>query len=334
MITKEWHAWPVGYGSMLLESFVAVMAMIAACVLQPGVFFAVNSPAGIVGATPAAAVATITSWGFPVTAFDMSELAQQVGEQTLFYRTGGAPSLALGMAHIFARGGGGAAILGFWYHFAIMFEALFILTIIDAGTRVGRFMLQDLLGHVYKPLGRTGWMPGVIGSSAAVVMAWGYFLYQGVKDPLGGINTLWPLFGIANQLLATIALCVATTILVKMHRAKYMWVTCLPLSWLLIVTFSASYEKIFSPLPRVGFLAQASQLEAVLSTIPAAKIAETQTLIFNARLDAAICGLFVLMVATILIDSVRTWAGILNGTRPAKVVEAPFVLSQLRPEEI
>jgi carbon starvation protein len=335
MITKEWHAWPVGYGSMLLESFVAIMAMIAACVLQPGIFFAVNSPAGIVGATPAAAVATISSWGFPVTALDMSELARQVGEQTLFYRTGGAPSLALGMAHIFARGGGGEAILGFWYHFAIMFEALFILTIIDAGTRVGRFMLQDLLGHIYAPLGRTGWMPGVIGSSAAVVLAWGYFLYQGVRDPLGGINSLWPLFGIANQLLATIALCVATTILVKMHRARYMWVTCLPLSWLVIVTFSASYQKIFSPLPGLGFLAQASQLEAALQAgaIAASKIAATETLIFNARLDAAVCGVFVVMVTTILIDSLRVWIGILRGTRSAKVVEAPFVLSRLSPEE-
>ncbi|MCU1273862.1 MAG: carbon starvation protein CstA, partial [Bryobacterales bacterium] len=340
LIMKEWHAWPVGYGSMLLESFVAIMAMIAACVLQPGIFFAVNSPAGIVGATPAAAVATITSWGFPVTAESMEALARQVGEQSLFYRTGGAPSLALGMAHIFARGGGGEAILGFWYHFAIMFEALFILTIIDAGTRVGRFMLQDLLGHVYKPLGRTGWMPGVIGSSAAVVMAWGYFLYQGVRDPLGGINSLWPLFGIANQLLATIALCVATTILVKMHRARYMWVTCMPLVWLVIVTFTASYEKIFSSLPAIGFLAQASQREAALQaalqtgTVAASKIAETQTLIFNARLDAFICGIFVVMVGTILIDSIRIWIGILKGTRSATVVEAPFVLSRLSPEEV
>src|SRR6266704_3356546 len=336
LIMKEWHAWPVGYGSMLLESFVAVMAMIAACVLQPGIFFAVNSPAGIVGSTAAEAVSKITSWGFPVTAADMAGLARQVGEQTLFYRTGGAPSLALGMAHIFARGGGGEAILGFWYHFAIMFEALFILTIIDAGTRVGRFMLQDLLGHVYKPLGRTGWMPGVIGASAAVVMAWGYFLYQGVRDPLGGINSLWPLFGIANQLLATIALCVATTILVKMHRARFMWVTCVPLVWLVIVTFTASYEKIFSPLPRIGFLAQASQLEATLQAgnMTASKIAETQTLIFNARLDAFICAVFVVLVGTVLLDSIRIWAGFLKGTRSAEVVEAPFVLSRLSPEEV
>ena len=336
LIMKEWHAWPVGYGSMLLESFVAIMAMIAACVLQPGVFFAVNSPAGVVGSTAAAAVHTISGWGFPVSTGEMAALARQVGEQTLFYRTGGAPSLALGMAHIFARGGGGEAILGFWYHFAIMFEALFILTIIDAGTRVGRFMLQDLLGHVYAPLGRTSWMPGVIGASAAIVLAWGYFLYQGVRDPLGGINSLWPLFGIANQLLAAIALCVATTILIKMHRARYMWVTCAPLSWLVVVTFTAAYEKIFSPLPAIGFLAQASKLEAAIQAglVAADKIADTRTLIFNARLDAGICALFVVLVATILLDSVRVWAGILKGTQPSHVAEAPFVLSQLSPEEV
>jgi len=336
MIAKEWHAWPVGYGSMLLESFVGIMAMIAACVLEPGVYFAVNSPAGIVGATPEAATATITSWGFPVTVREMEELARDVGEHTLFYRTGGAPSLALGMAHIFATGAGGRAILGFWYHFAIMFEALFILTIIDAGTRVGRFMLQDLLGHVHKPLGRTSWMPGVIGASAAVVLAWGYFLIQGVRDPLGGINSLWPLFGIANQLLAAIALCVATTILIKMHRARYMWITCLPLAWLVVVTFTAGWQKIFSTEPRIGFLAQADHLETALRSgrIAAAKVAETQALIFNARLDAAVCGIFLFLVALILADSIRVWTGILRGTREAKVTEAPFVPSRLRPEEI
>jgi carbon starvation protein len=335
MISREWHAWPIGYGSMLLESFVAIMALVAACALQPGVFFAVNSPAGVVGATPAAAVSTISSWGFPVTAVEMSDLARHVGESSLFARTGGAPSLALGMAHIFARGSGGQAILGFWYHFAIMFEALFILTVLDAGTRVGRFMLQDLLGHVYAPLGRVSWMPGVITTSAAVVFAWGYFLYQGVKDPLGGINSLWPLFGIANQLLATIALCVATTILVKMHRVKYMWVTCAPLAWLAIVNFSAGWDKIFSPEPRIGFLAQASTLEAAIAAgkIAAENVRATETLIFNNRLDAAVCGLFMVMVAVVLIDSVRVWVGILSGARKARTDETPFVMTRLRPEE-
>jgi carbon starvation protein len=313
---------------MLLESFVAIMAMIAACVLQPGVYFAVNAPAGIVGATPAAAVATISGWGFPVNTADMATLAHNVGEQTLFYRTGGAPSLALGMAHIFASSGGGQAVIGFWYHFAIMFEALFILTIIDAGTRVGRFMLQDLLGHIVTPLGRTSWMPGVVVTSALVVGGWGYFLVQGVRDPLGGINSLWPLFGIANQLLAAIALCVSTTILLKMHGPKYMWITCGPLVWLVTVTFTAAVQKIFSPLPAMGFLAQADKLEAGLHT------SVTSTLVFNNRLDAAICGVLLVMVAVILLDSLRVWIGILRGTRDARVCEAPFILSELRAEEL
>jgi carbon starvation protein len=336
MIGRESHALPVGYGSMLLESFVAIMALIAACSLQPGVYFAVNSPAGIVGVTPDAATATISSWGYPVSAADMGTLAGDVGETTLFYRTGGAPSLALGMAHIFAKSIGGQAILGFWYHFAIMFEALFILTIIDAGTRVGRFMLQDFLGHFYAPLGRTSWMPGVILTSAVVVASWGYFLVQGVRDPLGGINSLWPLFGIANQLLAAIALCVATTILIKMHGAKYMWITCTPLAWLVVVCFTAGWEKLFSDATRIGFLAQADQLQQALDAgkIAAAKVAETQTVIFNARLDAVITGLFLVMVATVLIDSIRVWIGILRGTRDARINETPFVPTELRPEEI
>ena len=272
-------------------------------------------------------MATISAWGFPVTVQDMETLAKDVGEKTLFYRTGGAPSLALGMAHIFAQGGGGQAVIGFWYHFAIMFEALFILTIIDAGTRVGRFMLQDLLGNLYAPLGRTSWMPGVIGGSAAVVGAWGYFLVQGVRDPLGGINSLWPLFGISNQLLASIALCVATTILLKMHGARFMWITCVPLVWLVAVTFTAAWQKIFSPIPAIGFLAQADKLAA------GPQNATTATLIFNARLDAVICGVLMVLVAVILLDSFRVWFGILRGTRSADMREAPFVLSQLRAEE-
>ena len=341
MIAREWNAWPVGYGSMLLEGFVAIMALIAACSLQPGVFFAVNSPPGVVGTTPAAAVSTISSWGYPVSVADMNGLAADAGEKTLFYRTGGAPSLALGMAHIFSATGGSRsgesrAILGFWYHFAIMFEALFILTIIAAGTRVGRFMLQDLLGHAYPKLKSSTWMPGVLATSAVVSISWGYFLYQGVRDPLGGINSLWPLFGIANQLLAAVALCVGTTIFIKMHRARYMWITAVPLAWLVCVTFTAGYQKIFSDQPRVGFLAEANHLQNALDagSIAAGKINEAQGQIFNDRLDAAVCGIFLIMVTLILIDSLRVWYRILSGTRKAVVDEAPFVLSRLQPEEL
>ncbi len=338
LIAREWNAWHVGYGSMLLESLVAIMALIAACALQPGIFFAVNSPAGVVGATPAAAATTITNWGFPVTPAQMDTLAQDVGEKSLFYRTGGAPSLALGMAHIFGRftegTSGGRAILAFWYHFAIMFEALFILTVIDAGTRVGRFMLQDLLGHVWAPLGRTAWKPGMLGTSAAIVAAWGYFLWQGVRDPLGGINSLWPLFGIANQLLAAIALCVATTIFIKMHRARFMWITCVPLAWLVVVTFSAGYEKIWAPEPRLGFLAEANKVQAAIDAGTVTNVAAAQAQIFNAHLNAVICGLFLAMVAVILIDSVRVWMAVLSGTKEARVDETPFVLTRLQAEEL
>jgi carbon starvation protein len=334
MIAKESHAWPVGYGSMLLESFVAVMAMVAACSLQPGVYFAVNSPAGVVGTSAQAAVEKITAWGFPVSVAEMEGLARDVGESSLFYRTGGAPSFALGMAHIFASSVGGRAVIGFWYHFAIMFEALFILTIIDAGTRVGRFMLQDVLGHVWKPLGRTSWPPSVLLTSAGIVAAWGYFLVQGVKDPLGGINSLWPLFGISNQLLAAIALCVATTIVLKMHGPRFMWITCAPLVWLVAVTYTAAWQKIFSPLPALGFLAQAAKQEAALLAGSVADPAATRALIFNARLDAVVCSIFIVLVTTILIDSIRVWIGILRGTRLAKVSESPFVISQLREEAL
>jgi len=309
----------------MCESAVAVMAIIAACVMQPGVYFAINSPAGIVGQAPAAAAATISSWGFPVTAADMEALAHAVGEQTLYNRTGGAPAFAVGMAHIFSHSLGGETLMALWYHFAIMFEALFILTILDAGTRVARFMVQDALGHVYKPLGRTSWYPSILGTSALIVGAWGYFLWQGVKDPLGGINSLWPLFGISNQLLATVALCVATTIIIKMHRAKYAAVTLVPLAWLVAVTFTASWHKMFDPNPRVGFLAQAEALAA--GPIPMS--AATARLIFNNRLDAAVTGVLVVMVTLVLVESGRQWWGILNGTREAPVKEAPFVRTRL-----
>ena len=335
LIAREWNAWQIGYGAMLLEGFVGIMAMVAAASLIPGIYFAVNAPPGATGPTPEAAAAAITHWGFPVTAHQMAVLAHGAGEKTLFGRTGGAPSLALGMAQIFAGAlrstGLGDRLLGFWYHFAIMFEALFILTIIDAGTRVGRFMLQDLLGHISPRLGRTSWMPGTIGASLLIVAAWGYFLYQGVIDPLGGINSLWPLFGISNQLLSVIALCVATTVLLKMHGAKYVWITVAPLLWLVIVTFTAGLEKIFSPLPRIGFLAHANVLQKALDAgiTAAAKTSETRAAVFNERLDAFVCGVFLLLAAIIMIDSLRVWYGILRGSHTTATAETPFVASRL-----
>ena len=327
LIARETQTRMVGYGAMMAESAVAVMAIIAACVLQPGVYFSINSPAGIVGQTATAATATISSWGFPVTAADMQALARAVGEQTLFNRTGGAPAFAVGMAHIFSQSLGGATVMALWYHFAVMFEALFILTILDAGTRVARFMIQDALGHIYKPLGRTSWYPSILATSALIVSAWGFFLWQGVKDPLGGINSLWPLFGIANQLLATVALCVATTIIIKMHRTRYAAVTLVPLLWLIAVTFTASWHKIFDLNPRVGFLAQAQSLAAGPAT------AATGRLIFNNQLDAAVTAVLVVMVALVLIESVRQWVGVLKGSEEAQVKEAPFVMTRLAQEQ-
>ena len=325
LIRRETQARMVGYGAMLAESMVAIMAMIAACVLQPGIYFAINSPAGIVGQAPEAAAATITNWGFPITAAEMHALAQSVGEQTLYNRTGGAPAFAVGMAHIFSNSLGGQALMAIWYHFAIMFEALFILTVLDAGTRVGRFMVQDALGHVWKPLGRTSWYPSILATSAMIVAAWGYFLWQGVKDPLGGINSLWPLFGIANQLLATVALCVATTIVIKMGKARYAAVTLGPLVWLVAVTFTASWHKIFDPNPRVGFLSHAAQL----ASAPAANA----RLIFNDRLDALVTGALIVMVGLILIESAVEWLRVLSGRKQASVKESPFVATRFAEEQ-
>jgi len=309
LLRRESDARMIGYGAMLMESFVALMAMIAAAVLQPGVYFAINSPAGIVGPTVEEATTTISGWGFPVTAADMNHLAADIGEQSLLARTGGAPSLAVGMAHIFANTLGGRTVMALWYHFAIMFEALFILTTMDAGTRVGRFMLQDFLGHLWEPLGRTSWYPSILGTSALMVGAWGYFLYQGVIDPLGGINSLWPLFGISNQLLAAIALSVATTLLIKSGRGRYAWTTLLPLAWLLAVTLTAGYQKIWSMDPRIGFLAHAAQLQQRLISgqLAAHQIHEHHALIFNDRLDAAVTALFMLLVLIVVGDSLREW---------------------------
>jgi len=328
MIRREPETRMVGYGAMIAESMVAVMATIAACVLQPGIYFAINSPAGIVGKAPEAAAATISNWGFPVTAEGMHALAQSVGEETLYNRTGGAPAFAVGMAHIFSSSLGGQTLMAIWYHFAIMFEALFILTVLDAGTRVGRFMIQDALGHVWKPLGRTSWYPSILATSGLIVAAWGYFLWQGVKDPLGGINSLWPLFGIANQLLATVALCVATTIVIKMGKQRFVAVTLVPLLWLVSVTFTASWHKIFDPSPRVGFLAHARQLGA--SAIPSL---DASRMILNDRLDAVVTGLLIFLVALILVESCLLWGRVLSGRQPAAVKESPVVMTRFAAEE-
>ena len=330
MILRESHARFIGYGAMLLESFVGVMAMVAACAMTPGVYFAINSPPSIVGATPDAAAATISGWGFPLTAQAMAGLAHAVGEQTLWNRAGGAPSLAVGMAQIFSHTIGGERLLSIWYHFAIMFEALFILTVLDAGTRVGRFMVQELGARVWKPLGPTGGMPSVLVSSAVIVGAWGYFLYQGVVDPLGGINSLWPLFGISNQLLAAVALVVATTILLKMGRVRWLWVTLVPMAWLIIVTMTASYQKVFDVNPRIGFLSGANQLAAQIAggLVPAAKIAETQRLMFNLRLDAAVTIVLASMILLMLIEALGQWYAILSRRREPTLHESPYVRTQ------
>jgi len=298
LISREIETRMVGYGAMIAESMVAIMAMIAACVLQPGTYFAINSPAGIVGAAPETAAATISSWGFPVTAVEMQSLAHVVGEQTLFNRTGGAPAFAVGMAHIFSNSLGGQAVMALWYHFAIMFEALFILTVLDAGTRVGRFMVQDALGHIWEPAGRTSWYPSILGTSALIVGAWGYFLW----------------------------LCVATTIVIKMGKARYAPVTLVPLAWLVSVTFTASYHKVFDRNPRIGFLAHAQQLGASAG-------GTSGRLIFNDRLDTLVTGVLIIMVALILVESALEWIRVLSGRKQAEVQEAPFVTTRFAMEE-
>ncbi len=297
----------IGYGSMILESFVALMALIAATMLDPGVYFAINSPAGVIGTDPAQAAAVITGWGYPVSAAQMAELAREMGETSLFSRTGGAPSLAAGMASIFSSAFG-ERLLAVWYHFAIMFEAVFILTTLDAGTRVGRFLLQDLLAYVWAPLGRTSWTPSVLLSSALVVAAWGYFLRIGVLDPNGGVNILWPLFGISNQMLAAIALSVATGILAKSGRLRYAWVTGLPLAWLAFVTTTAAGYKIMSPDPRIGFFAGARDLaeKLAMSLLPPEKAAIAPQLIFNLRVDGWLTLFFALLLWIIVLDMAYT----------------------------
>ena len=321
IVRRESDVRLIGYGGMLTESLVGLMALIAAATLDPGVYFAMNVSPAILGSTAEAAAQKIGEWGFMLRPEQMSELAKQMGEASLLSRTGGAPSLAVGMAGILGNVFSGTG-LALWYHFAILFEAVFILTTIDAGTRVGRFMLQELLGFLYAPLGRTSWYPSIIISSALVVVFWGYFLYQGVIDPLGGINTLWPLFGIANQLLAAVALCVGTTIIVKMDKLKHAWVTILPLVWLGAATLTAGYQKVWSPDPTLGFLSHARQIAA--STNP-----NKARIIVNDQIDAALTIFFMAVVLVVIAASAREWWMVAARRKKPGVHEAPFVESRL-----
>ncbi len=309
LLDNELDARPIGYGAMLMESFVAIMAMIAACVLEPGVYFALNSPPALIGKTVEEAALAIQQWGFMVTPELLAQTAKDIGEESILSRAGGAPTLAVGMAHILSAVAGGTGLMAFWYHFAILFEALFILTTIDAGTRVGRFMIQDLFGAVYAPFRDTErWWPNVV-ATLLCVGGWGWFLYQGVIDPLGGINTLWPLFGIANQMLAAIALLLVGTLLVKSQRARHAWVALLPAAWILVVTLTAGWQKLFHDNPKIGFLAHADKFSAAAAQgevlAPAKDLAQMQQVIFNDRLDAALCVLFMSVVVVMLICSLR-----------------------------
>ncbi len=320
IVTREGDARLIGYGSMLTESLVGLMAMIAAATLDPGVYFAMNVGPAVLGTTADSAAQAIAQWGFVLRPDQMDQLAQQMGESTLLSRTGGAPSLAVGMAGILGGVFSGGT-LALWYHFAILFEAVFILTTIDAGTRVGRFMLQELLGHVYKPLGHYSWYPSIILSSGMVVAAWGYFLYQGVIDPLGGIQALWPLFGIANQLLAAVALSVATTILINMGKLKHAWTTMLPLVWLVAATLTAAYQKVFSSNPALGFLAHARALANSPDPVAA-------RMIVNDYVNAALASFFMVVVLVVIAACAREWVAVATRRKAPVVHEAPYVKSR------
>jgi carbon starvation protein len=334
LIEKESQVRMIGYGAMLMESFVAVMAMIAAAVLDPGIYFAMNAPAAVVGGTAESAASAVSGLGFSVSPETISQTATDVGESSIVARTGGAPTLAVGMAYIFSSA---TAFLGgleaFWYHFAIMFEALFILTTVDAGTRVGRFMLQDLMGNVYEPFRNASWLPGNLITSALIVAAWGYFLVVGVLDPLGGINQLFPLFGIANQLLAAVALTVATTILIKMGRLKYIWVTLVPLAWDAVVTLTASWQKIFHEDPRIGFFAQRSAAQEALANgepfTGTSSLAQTEQIITNATVDGILSIIFALAIIVVIVDAVRVWIGLIFGGGEPDLHEAPYEPSEI-----
>jgi len=333
MIQKESQVRLIGYGSMLMESFVAVMAMAAACLLSPGLYFAMNSPAGVVGTTVQSAAEAVSNMGFVITPEQLQAAADAVQEETLIARTGGAPTLAVGISEIFSGFLGGDGFKAFWYHFAIMFEALFILTTVDAGTRVGRFMLQDTIGNIWKPFGRVSWWPSLVAASAVVVAAWGYFLYQGVNDPLGGINQLFPLFGIANQLLAAVALTVATTLIIKSGKWKWAWVTAAPLAWDAAVTLTASWQKVFSSDPTLGFFAQRDRYQAAIDQgqvlAPAKSMDEMHQIVINSTVDGVLAALFAILIIVVIADAARVWIKAIRATEPLPSTEAPFVQSKI-----
>jgi carbon starvation protein len=335
LIQKESQVRFIGYGAMLMESFVAVMALIAATTLDPGIYFAMNAPATVLGDTVQSASQAVNGFGFSVSPEILQQTADNVGEDSIVGRTGGAPTLAVGISAIFSSVIGGTALQAFWYHFAIMFEALFILTTVDAGTRVGRFMIQDLVGNVYRPFARTSWLPANLVASALIVAAWGYFLLAGVNDPQGGIYTLFPLFGIANQLLAAVALTVGTTILIKMGKLRYAWVTGLPLAWDAAVTLTASAYKIFSPDPAMGFFAQRAAAQEALANGElygnAENAADVQQIITNSTVDGVLSILFAVMIIVVIADAARLWVSIIRGRR-AELNEAPWEESKLDSE--
>ncbi|MGJ7611962.1 MULTISPECIES: carbon starvation CstA family protein [unclassified Variovorax] len=327
MLDNERHARFIGYGGMLAESFVAVMALVAASCIEPGVYFAMNSPGALVGTTAQQVAATVSSWGFVITPEMLLQTAKDVGETTILGRAGGAPTLAVGMAHILHQVIGGQAMMAFWYHFAILFEALFILTAVDAGTRAGRFMLQDLLGSFVPALKRTDSLPANLVATGLCVAAWGYFLYQGVVDPLGGINTLWPLFGISNQMLAAVALLLGVVVLFRMKRERYAWVAAAPAAWLLACTLTAGWQKIFSADPKIGFLAHAARYTEGIANgvlVAPAKTPEAMSrIVFNDRLDAALCALFMFVVLSVLVYSIKASLAARAAHRPT-THETPF----------
>ncbi len=305
MLDNEIDARLIGYGAMLVESFVAIMALVAASTIEPGLYFALNSPAALIGTSPESAATAISNWGFAITPDILKEAATNVGEATILSRTGGAPTLAIGMAEILSSAVGGKTLMAFWYHFAILFEALFILTTIDAGTRVTRFMIQDLIGTISPAFRETrSWTANIVATTLAVA-GWGYFLYQGVVDPLGGINTLWPLFGISNQMLACIALTLSTVILFKMKRQRYAWVTVAPATFIGICTLTAGWQKIFSDIPAIGFVAHAEKFSASLTAgqilAPAKSITDMQRIIFNDYVNATLTGLLSALVIAMAI---------------------------------